>query len=140
MYTHILFLCIKGWKFFRNQMYHVKHHKSYGSGLTAVIEVLKRKVYVLVHIIIFSLQWVYDILCMMFASKSWKISTLRKIPLSWKFLYHEFLQGFLHNLLPGLPYPGKFPFPGNSPYPYKSSIRKSIFFKSNNKQKQNFQV
>ena len=54
------------------------------------------------------------------------------------FPYSVFLQVFLHNLIPGLPYPGHFLFPGKFPYPVKASIRKSEYFleiNNNNKQK-----
>ena len=39
MYTHKLGFCIKGCKFFRRLIFDVTHHKSYGSGLTAVTEI-----------------------------------------------------------------------------------------------------
>ena len=74
MYTHKLILCIKGWKLLRNYMCHVTHHKSYGLVLTDAIELLNCIAYILVHIIIFLLRWFYDILCVMFASKSWTFS------------------------------------------------------------------
>ena len=44
----------------------------YGLVLTAVIEVRNRKFYILVDIILFLLRRFYDILCVMFAYKSWK--------------------------------------------------------------------
>ena len=48
MCTHVLNLCIKGCQFFRNLMCYVTHYQLYCSGLTAVIEVHKGIVYILV--------------------------------------------------------------------------------------------
>ena len=39
------------------------NHNSYGSVLTAVIEVHQREVYILDDIIVIFYRWLYDILC-----------------------------------------------------------------------------
>ena len=50
-----------------------------------------------------------------------------ELPNAGEISYPVFLHGFLHNLILGLPYPGKFP------YRVKSSIhRSSYFFERNN--------
>ena len=62
LYTHVLILYIKVSKLFRKIICGVMHHKSYGLVLTAAIEVRKHVPYILDNIIIFPLQWFYDIL------------------------------------------------------------------------------
>ena len=54
-----------------------------------------------------------------------------ELPNPENFPYPSFLQEFIHNLIPGLPYPGKFP------YHVKISICKSVYLlERNNNQKQ----
>ena len=50
-----------------------------------------------------------------------------ELPNAVNFLYPVFIQGIIHNLIPNIPYNGKFP------YPVKYSIYKSTYlFKRNN--------
>ena len=51
-----------------------------------------------------------------------------KFPYSGKCPNSGFLQGFLHILILGLIYPGKFPYPGKFSYPVKASTRKFTYF------------
>ena len=77
------------------------HHKSYGSGLTAVNEVCKRIVYLPFYSYFLALLVLKYTVCDV------------DLPNPGKFPYPGFLQGFIHNLIPGLPYLGIFPYPGN---------------------------
>ena len=43
----------------------------------------------------------------------------RRFPDPVHFPYSSFLKVFLHNLIPGLLYPGNFSYPGKFPYPIK---------------------
>ena len=109
----------------------VTHHKSYGSELTAVIELRNHIVYIL-----FSYTYgftIYYVWC--WASRSWNFPYSRKCP------YPQFLQWFLYNLIPGLPYPGEFSCPRNFPYPVKTSMYKSnICLKTITIRSRNYQV
>ena len=81
---------------FRNIICDKKHTKSYGLGVKAVTEVHKRIVNIIVDLIIFLHQRFYD------------TQNPRKFPYQGKFPYPLFLKVFLHNLIPGLLYPGFF--------------------------------
>ena len=111
-------------------MCHVTHNKSSGLGLTVVIEVRKCVVYILVDINIFLIPWFYGILLEIFHMLG--NPHILKIPYSGKFPYPVFLQGYIQNLIPGLPYPGNFPNLGKFPYPVKASIHKSAYFSESN--------
>ena len=87
----------------------VTQHNSFSSRLTAVIEVCKQIFYLLEYIIIFLHRCFYDMLCVMLSLQILNFS------------YAGFLQEFIHNLILGLPYSGKFT------YPVKISIRKSAY-------------
>ena len=49
------------------------------------------------------------------------------IPNPGNVLFPGFLQGFIHYLIPVIPYPGNFPYSGKLPYPVISSIRKFTY-------------
>ena len=51
-----------------------------------------------------------------------------ELPNPGNFPYPGCLQGFLHALILGLPYPVKFPCTGLFPYPVKSLMLKSMYF------------
>ena len=130
MYNHRLILrmvCI----LLRNQICHVIHISNMVWYYQLLLKDVSVQFYMLVDTNIFLLQQVYNIMSTMFVSKSWKISISRKFP------YPRFLQGFLHNLIPGLPYPRKIPYPEISPYDVIASMLKyEYFFKRNTNQNQ----
>ena len=117
MFTHVLILQIEGYKWVRKLICNVAHHYLYGSWLTGVVEVRKRIVFIFVYIVIFLtpmvlLYTVCDV----------------KLPNPGKFPYRGFPKGFLHDLIPSLPYPEIFSYPGNFSYLIKASIFKSSYF------------
>ena len=76
-------------------------------------------------------NYVLTLLVLQYTVCNFELPNTGKFPYYRKFPYHGFLQGFLHDLIIGLPYPGK------APYPVKAPIRKSThFFERNNNQRQ----
>ena len=65
MYTHVLILRIKGYRFSRNLMCDATHHKSFGLGLTAFNGVHRHIVYILDGIFILLYKCIYNILWVM---------------------------------------------------------------------------
>ena len=105
----------KGLSFFRKLLCDMTHHKQFGSGMTAVNEVRRRKMFITDHIYILCYRWFYDIMCVMLSFFS-----LVYLPFFFSTLIPTCLISGLH-------------FPGLFPYPVKASIRKSpYFFESNN--------
>ena len=114
MYTHILFLCIKGYQMFRNFMCDVTNHKPFGFGLTAVNEVRRHIVFNIPMIVRYT---TYDI----------------ELPYPGLYPFPIFLQEFLQDLIIGFTYLGSFYFPVIFLYPVKSLIQKSAYlFERNN--------
>ena len=86
IFIHILILWPNACQLFRNFMWNVNHHNTFGLGWTAVNEVHKRIV-VLVDDIFFSfLRCIYDIVRLMLNS--------RFLPIFW---WKDFVMLFLHN-------------------------------------------
>ena len=61
IYSHILVLLTKGYRFFRNCKCDVTHNKSFGSVFAAISEVRKHVVYMTYNIIFFFYGFLYDI-------------------------------------------------------------------------------
>ena len=125
IYTHLLFLWIKGCQFFRNCVCDETHNESFGLGLTAINKVPKGIVYMYYDIIVLFDQCLNDVVYDV------KLPCPGKFLYSWFFPYPEnfpyprFLHEFLHVFILGLPYPGNFPYRVIFLYPVKYSIRKS---------------
>ena len=61
MYTHILFLQIKGYWFFSKYICDMTRHDSFGLGSTSVSEERKCKDVKIDDMVIFLCQWLYNI-------------------------------------------------------------------------------
>ena len=114
-------LWIKGCQLFRNCRCNVTHYKSFGVGLTAINEVRNSIDYILEDIFILLPLVVLCSGVWCLASISRIIYIFRIISISRKIPY----TGFLHVLIPGLPYPGKFPYRVIFSYPVNASILKT---------------
>ena len=60
------------------------------------------------------------------------LPNIGKFPYPGNFPYTGFIQGFIHDLRLGLPYPEKYPYPGKSPYTIKASIQMSAYLSESN--------